>query len=45
MSREQMIYAIKSVYDGPEWAGRLDNMSDRQVAAIYFRLMNANKLK
>ena len=36
--------ALKKSYPGPNWAIKVDKMSDRQVQATYMRLLNANKL-
>lgn len=44
MSIEQMREALKKAYIGPAWNGRVDRMSDNQVAAMYLRLLHANKL-
>lgn len=44
MSTEQMRSKIKDAYPGGYWHNRVDNMSDKQVAATYLRLLNAGKL-
>lgn len=43
-SDEQMREAIKRVYSHPNWGEKVDDMSDKQVAAIYLRLLNQKKL-
>lgn len=44
MSIEQMRVAVTKAYPGGTWAGKVQKMSDRQVAATYMRLLNAKKL-
>lgn len=43
-SDEQMRAAIKNAYPGPNWAEKVDRMPAKQVASIYIRLLNQNKL-
>lgn len=38
MSREQMIFEIRKVYPGDNFAIKLSKMSDNQVYALYTRL-------
>lgn len=45
VSIEQMRKAITDAYPGGSWGGRVQAMSDKQVAATYNRLLNAGKLK
>lgn len=44
MTTPQMRQAIKNAYSGKNWAQKVINMSDEQVIAVYFRLLNDNKL-
>lgn len=44
MNDYQKREALKSAYDGPGWASKVDKMSDGQVVAVYLRLKNQNKL-
>lgn len=45
MSTDQMREKILQVYTGPDYEVKLWGMSDRQVAAIYNRLMSKGKIK
>lgn len=45
MSPEQMKREILKVYSGPNWAFKVEKMSDKQIAAVYLRFMNQGKLK
>ena len=40
MSREQMIFEIRKVYPGDNFAIKLSKMSDNQAYALYTRLLN-----
>lgn len=40
MSIAQMRNVLSRMY-GPSWAGKVERMSDKQVAATYMRLLNA----
>lgn len=45
MSVEQMRAVLKKQYNGAwKWVARVNQMSDNQVIAIYFRMLNAKKL-
>jgi hypothetical protein len=35
---------LKKVYPGPRWAEKVDRMSDKQVAAIHYRLVQQKKI-
>lgn len=37
--------AVKNVYLSPNWHERVDKMDDKQVAAIYQRLLAQGKIK
>lgn len=37
--------AIRAAYDTSSWKEKTDKMSDRQVEAIYIRLLNQGKLR
>lgn len=43
-SDEQMREAIKRAYSHPNWGEKVDDMSAKQVAAIYFRLLDQKKI-
>jgi len=45
VSPEQMRHAIYKAYPGGDWATKVEAMSDKQVASVYLRLLNAKKLK
>ena len=36
---------ILKVYSGPNWAFKVENMSDKQIAAVYLRFLNQGKFK
>ena len=42
MSVEQMRAYLKEQY-GDSWAKKVDKMSDKQVLAIYYRMLNSKK--
>ncbi len=44
MSVEQIKELIKTVYTGYDFKKRLDNMSDQQIMAIYYRLKRTGRL-
>lgn len=44
MSIEQMRKAVTEAYPGADWPFKVEKMSDKQVAAIYNRLLNQKKL-
>lgn len=44
MTTPQMRQAIKKAYSGDSWDRKVNNMSDGQVIAVYFRLLNDGKL-
>lgn len=44
MMTTQMRQAIKKAYSGDSWGRKVDSMSDAQVIAVYFRLLNDDKL-
>lgn len=41
MSREQMVQEIRRVYPGDYFANKLEKMSDKQIYAMYTRMMSA----
>lgn len=43
-SDEQKRHAVRQAYPGKRWQDRVDAMSDKQVAAVYIRLLSNNKL-
>lgn len=44
MSLEQMKTYILEKYDySPKWVEKVDKMSDTQVIAIYYRMLNSKK--
>lgn len=46
MSVEQMKQCILERYDyADKWVRRVNGMSDKQIMAIYFRMLHANELK
>ena len=46
MSIEQMRAVLMKQYNGAfKWVNRVKNMSDRQVIAVYFRMLNAGTLR
>lgn len=44
-SAAQKREAVKRVYLSPNWEEKVDKMSDKQVAAIYLRLLDQKKIK
>lgn len=44
MSPEQMRKAIKARYDSPKWAAKIDKMPDKQVYAIYTRMLSRKEI-
>ena len=45
MSIAQMHQALLRQPYGPSWVRKVENMPDYQVAAVYNRMLNANKLQ
>lgn len=45
MSIEQMRAVLMKQNYGPSWIRRVEGMSDKQVAAIYTRMLNNKTLK
>lgn len=46
MSIEQMRAVLKKQYNGAYgWVSRVNQMSDAQVMAIYYRMLEAHQLK
>ena len=46
MSVEQMRAVLKKQYSGAyKWVNRVNKMSDAQVIAVYYRMLNAHQLK
>lgn len=46
MSPQQMREAIRQVYwYSITWSNKVEKMSDKQVAAIYYRMLDAKQLK
>lgn len=43
MSIEQMRAELAKSYPGDKWANKVKNMPEKQVAATYYRLMNARE--
>lgn len=39
-----MKQAILDAYPWPTWEAKVAKMSDKQIAAVYMRLLNQNKL-
>lgn len=45
MDTKQMRIILKKQYNGArKWQTKVDNMSDSQVQAVYFRMLRAGKL-
>lgn len=44
MSVEQMRMAISKVYPGGKWSKKVSKMSDKQVIAVYSRMLYDKKL-
>lgn len=40
----QMREKVKWVYHSPNWEDKVDDMSDKQVAAIYYKFLNEKKI-
>lgn len=36
---------LKEVYSGPDWVLKVDNMSNKQVLAVYTRLVKQGAIK
>ena len=46
MSIEAMRAVLKKQYNGAyKWVNRVNNMSDNQVMAVYYRMLNSSQLK
>ena len=46
MSYDQMRAILKRQYNGAyKWITRVNNMSDGQVVAVYYRMLNSGQLK
>lgn len=46
MSVEAMRAVLKKQYNGAyKWITRVDSMSDGQVVAVYYRMLNSSQLK
>lgn len=45
VSDEQKRELVKQAHPNPNWAERVDGMANKQVAAIYLRLLDQNKIK
>lgn len=46
MSVEQMRDILcKQYYNAPKWVNRVGKMSDKQIVAIYMRMLRAGKLR
>lgn len=44
MSIEQMKAALLKAYSGQAWYDKVQRMSDKQIVAVYYRMLNANQL-
>lgn len=44
MSVEQMRDALMKAYPGQRWSDKVKKMSDNQVIAVYYRMLNAKQL-
>ncbi len=44
MQRHEMISEIRRVYPGDNFAQKLEKMADKQVHAMYTRLLSSGKL-
>ena len=40
MTPSQMRNYVLQAYPGPKWKAKVQKMSDQQIAAVYFRLIN-----
>jgi len=45
MEVNKMRELVKSAYSGLRWNTRVDKMSDKQVIAIYYNLVNQGRIK
>lgn len=46
MSINSMRTALKSLYNGAyKWVSKVNNMSDKQVVAVYYRMVGSGQLK
>ena len=46
MSVEAMRAVLRKQYSGAyKWVNRVNNMSDNQVVAVYYRMLNSGQLK
>ena len=46
MSIEVMRAVLKKQYNGAyKWVNRVNNMSDGQVVAVYYRMLNSGQLR
>lgn len=45
MTISQMREAIKAAYTGEKWAARIKTMTDKQVAAVYYRLLYLGRIQ
>lgn len=45
MTNANMRDWVKSAYPGPNWAKKVDKMTDEQVLAIYMRLVQTGKIR
>lgn len=45
MSVEQMRSEIAKAYQGDDWAKKVKKMTDAQVIAVYYRLLDQGRLK
>lgn len=46
MSVDAMRAVLKKQYNGAyKWVNRVNNMSDGQVVAVYYRMLNSGQLK
>lgn len=44
MSVEQMRSLVIRAYPGPRWETKVRNMSDNQIVAMYYRLVQSGKI-
>ena len=42
---EDLREKVKGLYNNPTWSDRVDRMSDKQVFAVYSRLINKPTIK
>lgn len=46
MSVNNMRAALKSLYNGAhKWVNKVNSMSDKQVVAVYYRMVGSGQLK